>query len=286
MIALRKWLFSLAFVAGISADLRADFVVGLVSGSQIVTFDSASPGTATAPVAITGLRPDEQIVGIDFRPSTPNTLVGVGNVGGSGFVYSINVATGVATAINSSGFALTGSSFGVDFNPVPNALRIVGNDGQNLRITAGGTGVVNTDTTLSETGIVAAGYSNNFAGATVTTLYELNASTDSLVRQGGPNGPPSPNLGAITTIGSLGLDIADGGLDISGNDGTAYAVLNTANGSGLYTVDLTTGQATLLGDFGGADVQDLAVQSVPAPAGALLLVFGLAGLAAARRRMA
>lgn len=285
MRSLRKWMLALVVVTGFSAESRADFVVGLVSGSQLVTFDTASPGSATAAVAITGLRLDEQIVGIDFRPATPNTLIGVGNVGGSGFVYSIDVATGVAIAINASGFTLTGNSFGVDFNPVPNALRIVGNDGQNLRITAGGTGVVNTDTTLSETGIIAAGYSNNFAGATVTTLYELNATTDSLVRQGGLNGPPSPNLGAITTIGSLGFDITDGGLDISGNDGTAYAVLTTANGAGLYTVDLSTGQATLLGDFGEFQVQDLAVQSVPAPAGALLLVIGLAGFAAARRRM-
>jgi Domain of unknown function (DUF4394) len=288
MILLRKWLLVLGLLAAVSTNSKADFVVGLVAGSQLVTFDSTAPGTLTAPVAITGLRPDEQIVGIDFRPATPNTLVGVGNVGGSGYVYTIDVATGVATAINTSGFTLTGSSFGVDFNPVPNALRIVSDAGQNLRITAGGTGTVNTDTTLSETGIVAAAYSNNFAGTTVTTLYALSAESDSLVRVGGLDGPPSPNGGAITTIGSLGVDISNGGFDISGNDGTAYAVLTTGNGSGsgLYTIDLSTGQATLVGGFGEDVVQDLAVQQVPAPAGALLLALGLAGLAAARRRVA
>ncbi len=288
MLALRKWMLALGVVALANVSAKADFVVGLVGGSQLVTFDSATPGTLTAPVAISGLRPDETIVGIDFRPATPDTLVGVGNLGGSGFVYSIDVATGVATPINSSGFALVGGSFGVDFNPVPNALRIVSDAGQNLRITAGGTGTLFNDATLSETGIVAAAYSNNFAGTTVTTLYELNAETDSLVRQGGLNGPPSPNGGVITTIGSLGVDISNAGFDISGNDGTAYAVLTTGqgSGSGLYTIDLTTGQATLVGDFGEDIVQDLAVQQVPAPAGALLLALGLAGLAAARRRIA
>jgi Domain of unknown function (DUF4394) len=288
MLALRKWILALGLAVLANGSAKADFVVGLVGGSQLVTFDTATPGTLTAPVAISGLRPDETIVGIDFRPATPNTLVGVGNLGGSGYVYTIDVATGVATAINTSGFTLTGNSFGVDFNPVPNALRIVSDAGQNLRITAGGTGTVNSDTTLSEAGIVAAAYSNNFAGATVTTLYELNAATDSLVRQGGLDGPPSPNGGVITTIGSLGVDISNGGFDISGNDGTAYAVLTTGNGSGsgLYTIDLTTGQATLVGEFGEDLVQDLAVQQVPAPAGALLLALGLAGLAAARRRIA
>jgi hypothetical protein len=287
MSALRKLSLALAMLGLAASSSRADFVVGLVGGSQLVTFDSTTPGTLTAPINITGLRPDETIVGIDFRPATPNTLVGVGNLGGTGYVYSIDVATGVATAINTSGFTLTGSSYGVDFNPVPNALRIVGNDGQNLRITAGGTGTVNSDTTLSETGIVAAAYSNNFAGTAVTTLYSLNADTNSLVRVGGLDGPPSPNGGVVTTIGSLGVDFSNAGFDISGNDGTAYAVLTTGNGSGsgFYTIDLSTGQATLVGEFGEDIVQDIAVQQVPAPAGALLLALGLAGLAAARRRI-
>jgi Domain of unknown function (DUF4394) len=281
MFTVRKGLLTVAAIIGIGTQSRADIIVGLVGGTQLTTFDSATPGSVATPVAITGLRAGEQIIGIDFRPSTPGVLVGVGNLGGTGFVYTINTLTGAATAINSSGFTLTGTAFGVDFNPVPNALRIVSNAGQNLRITLGGTGVVNTDTVLSETGIVGAAYSNNFAGATTTTLYELSAATGSLVRQGGLNGPPSPNLGVITTIGSTGVTFTDAGFDIS-DQGAAFASLNTGNTTGLYSINLTTGQATLVGNLGGG-VSDIAVQPVPAPAGAILLSLGLMGLAARRR---
>jgi Domain of unknown function (DUF4394) len=98
---------------------------------------------------VTGLVPGTTLVGIDFRPATPGTLVGVGQLpGGSGNVYTIDTSTGAAAVINTIP-TLTGAAFGVDFNPVPNALRIVSDAGQNLRIVAGGTGVVNTDGTLN-----------------------------------------------------------------------------------------------------------------------------------------
>jgi hypothetical protein len=103
-------------------------------------------------------------------------LVGVGNFGGVGTVYSINPTTGVATPIN-TGFPLTGPVFGVDFDPVANELRIVGLiTGPNLRILNGGTGAVIVDTPLSPDTphVVGAAYSNNFAGATSTTLYDID----------------------------------------------------------------------------------------------------------------
>jgi hypothetical protein len=53
----------------------------------------------------------------------------------------------VATQVNTIP-VLTGTQFGVDFNPVPDALRIVSDADQNLRITMGGAGIVNTDGTL------------------------------------------------------------------------------------------------------------------------------------------
>jgi hypothetical protein len=82
----------------------------------------------------------------------------------------------VATPIN-TGFPLTGPVFGVDFDPVANELRIVGLiTGPNLRILNGGTGAVIVDTPLSPDTphVVGAAYSNNFAGATSTTLYDID----------------------------------------------------------------------------------------------------------------
>ena len=64
-------------------------------------------------------------------------------------------------------------------------------------------------------------YTDNFAGATTTTLYGIDAGLDILVRQGGLNGTPSPNLGGLTTIGGLGINIAeDGGFDILSSAGS------------------------------------------------------------------
>jgi hypothetical protein len=78
-----------------------------------------------------------------------------------------------------------------------------------------------------------------------------------LVRQGSLDGSVSPNSGTQFTVGALGVDVqAVGGFDIetSGATNTAYAALNT-NLRGvpqLYTVDLSTGAATAVGNIGRA----------------------------------
>jgi Domain of unknown function (DUF4394) len=185
---------------------------------------------------------------------------------------------------------LTGAAFGVDFNPVPNALWIVSDAGQNLRIVAGGTGVVNTDGTLNPgtPSVVGAAYSNNFAGATVTTLYDLDQAVDQLFTQGSPNGSPiSPNTGTLLAVGPRGVDITNSnvGFDISGATGVAFASLAPpfANFS-LYTVNLATGAATLIGPIDGGSLvtRDIsvnnAVSGVPLPGSLALLGMGAAAL--------
>ena len=95
-------------------------------------------------------------------------------------------------------------------------------------------------------------YTNPFAGATSTTLYALNAATNSLATIGGLNGTPSPNGGVVTDIGPLGITFAGStaALDIATNN-TAYAVLRPAGGAlTLYTINLGTGAATAAGAVG------------------------------------
>jgi hypothetical protein len=281
----------LSLVAGGLRGARAELIYGVTTSNQLLNFDSATPGTVSAPLAITGLGGGEQILGIDFRPATPGVLVGVGS---SGAAYTLNLSTGAATSII-SGLGLSGTAFGVDFNPVPNALRIVSDADQNLRITAGGTGVINTDTALNpgNPNIVGAAYSNNVPGGIggVTTLYVIDSLNDTLLTQGSVNGSPtSPNTGTLFPVGSLGFNTSDlVGFDISGASGIAFASLTVPTGiaSQLFTINLATGAATLVGGIGGgSSIRGISVFnfSVPEPATLSLLGLGLIVLAVARLR--
>ena len=68
--------------------------------------------------------------------------------------------------------SISGTAFGMDFNPVPDRIRLVSDTRQNLRIHPDLGTLVSADGALNPAGnVVAVAYSNNFAGATSTTLY-------------------------------------------------------------------------------------------------------------------
>jgi hypothetical protein len=266
------------------ATARAATVYANTTGGRLISFDSSSPGTLLSDVPISGVAGG--LVGIDFRPATPGTLVGVGNNGGAGSVYQINLLTGVATVIK-SGFTLNGTSFGVDFNPVPNALRIVSNTGQNLRITAGGTDVVNTDGSLNTGGsppvpalnVVAAAYTNNFNGATSTQLFvlqdNLTAGTDTLFLQN------PPNDGTLTLPVTLSINVSQlNGFDITSTGTTNQAFLAWNGGNQFGTLDLTSGVAVNAGAIGGGFASQIVGISVliPVPEPASIVSAGIASL--------
>src|SRR4030095_15553797 len=144
---------------------------------------------------------------------------------------------------------------------------------------------------------VGSAYTNNFNGTAVTTLFGIDSNRDVLVMQGGPNGVPSPNGGGLTTIGGgLGFNTsALVGFDISGTTGVAFASLvpSTGGPAQLFTINLTTGAATLVGTIGtGLTLTGLAagvgaVPTVPVPSSLVLLGTGtLVLIAWARRRLA
>jgi hypothetical protein len=272
----------------------AESLLASTTTNNLVMFDSATPGTIISSVAVSGLQTGEVLLGIERRPSD-GFLYGLGS---TSRLYTINASTGVATAINGAPFspALTGTSFGFDFNPVTDRIRVVSTDTTNFRLNPNTGLVAGTDTPLAyaagDSGaglaprVVGLAYTNNSSGAAVTTLFGIDSSRNVLVMQGGPNGSPSPNGGLLTTIGAgLGVDTSDlVAFDISGLSGIAYASLTppTGGASQLFTIELATGGAGLVGSIGrGLTVTGLAAipgQSVPEPASFVLLGIGCFGL--------
>ena len=255
---MKKTLLSLSAAAAVAFAItaQAEPITALTSGNRLITFDSAAPGTATDTVTITGLQAGETLVGIDFRPAT-GSLYAFGN---TGRIYSINADTGEATLSSTTAAdagdstapftAVTGTNFGVDFNPVPDRLRVTSDQDQNLRINVA-TGATTTDGTLAyragdanagaNPSIVGVAYVNSFAGAQATTLYDIDSELDILAIQN------PPNEGTLVTVGPLGVNTTGRvGFDVSGTTGVAYASLtdSTTGLTSLYTINLLSGAAT------------------------------------------
>lgn len=276
-----------------AASVQAVSVYGLSTRNELVKFDSSAPGVLQQASFINGLAANESLVGIDFRPAT-GQLYGLGSFSR---IYTLNTMTGAATFIasltNSVGgapIALSGVEFGIDFNPVPDRLRVTSNLGQNLRINVA-TGVTVVDGTLNMVGgtphIVASAYTNSLPGASTTTLYNIDSVSNNLTTQN------PPNAGTQVNVGPLGMDVsALAGMDILtvGTSNTAYAALQMANmmGSRFASINLATGAATDLGMIGmnqssdSLAIRDIAVLPVPEPSS--MLMIGLGAVALLRRR--
>ncbi len=249
-------------------------IVGLTTGNNLVFFNSLTPGSVTATIPITGLAFGETVIGIDYRPASGQLY---GYTSYNRVVRIDNPQTGVPTVLGTP-TNLAGNEYGFDFNPVPDRIRVVNDTDQNIRVNPNDGSLAGNDTPLAyapgdpNTGqnptVTGVAYTNNFAGTTSTTLFGIDADRDILVRQGSPNGSPtSPNTGQLFTIGSLGVDTSPlVGFDIAAGTGAAYAALQPSLGgfSSLYTINLVTGRATLIGVIGGTQaIRDIAI----APAG-------------------
>lgn len=266
---------ALSVSAGLAAILGADAasaaalqVVG--TGNTLITVDSSAPGTVTRSVAISGIAGGSSLLGIDYRPASPRLLYGLSN---TGQLYAINGFTGAATAV---GLPVVGtpvlranSDVGIDFNPSVDRIRLfvpasaaIGTLSYRLNPDTGA--LAGTDGIVAAgSSIVGAAYTNNVKGGTPTTLYGIDtrngAAPAQLVIVGGVNGTPSPNTGTVTSAVNLLLPnggtlttTAPIGFDIvtSGGTETAYVSFVAGGATRLYTVNLATGQTTLLGGNG------------------------------------
>jgi Domain of unknown function (DUF4394) len=256
-------ILSLSILVTIGA--RAETIVALTSGNRLLFFDSATPGTVTKTITITTAG-NEALVAIDFRPLSGELYA----LGVSTRLYVLNLTTGAASSPTVTPKMLDGTRFGFDFNPVVDRIRVTSDNEQNLRLNPINGSLTATDTPLNyvagdahagaNPNIVGSAYTNNFAGAVTTILYDIDSTLDTLVYQDSANG------GQLHTVAPLGIDTTDNvGFDISQGTGTAYASLTVGTTTGLYTVNLASGAATLVGTIGnttslaGETVVDISV---------------------------
>ncbi|RZK40703.1 MAG: DUF4394 domain-containing protein [Hymenobacter sp.] len=269
----RGALLGVALLASASVA-QAQTVYGLSITSSVatslVTFNAATPGTFTATVPITGFTAGQAIVGIDVRPNTGELFaLGYNPTGTQAQLYTINRTTGVVTAIGAAltlNLGTTTSRIGFDFNPTVDRIRVTSAARTNFRLNPNNGALAATDGTLTYAtgdanatqtpGVGSSAYTNSYIGSSATTLYNLDETNSRLVSQ------IPPNDGTLNTVGALG--VATNGasqasdLDIYYNPttGTNVAYMtsaistSTAATSTLYTVNLTTGAATAVGNLG------------------------------------
>lgn len=235
----------------------------LTTNDHVITFDTTTPGTITKDVAYTGTG-DEQLISLDYRPQTDQLIA----LGENGRLYRLNATTGVATLMTAtaiSPFDSSTTAYGADFNPTVDRLRVVSENDNNLRVNVV-TAATTTDTNLtygigdislpSNPTITGVAYTNSYKDAASTSLYAIDSALNILARIDNPNG------GVATTVGPLGVDVQSAlGFDIVEGTNQAYMAAYIEPGaSGFYSINLTTGAATLVAAFPqGTQVTSLAL---------------------------
>jgi Domain of unknown function (DUF4394) len=169
------------------------------------------------------------LIGIDFRPADKQ-LYALSD-GGSLYTINFNVSPPTATLVSAlnprfpSGFQSL-----MDFNPVVDAIRLIGGDTLNYAVVKGANGILNTtavqtsltyaagDVNAGKTPKVCGGaYTNNVAGATTTIFYAIDYDQDTLVTIADKNnGSSNTGGGRLQTIGPL--------VDSAGNKITVNAL--------------------------------------------------------------
>ncbi len=232
---------------------------------RLISFNAMTPETVLTDVELTGLDLDngEYLEFIDFRANT-SELFGVATTSpnsNNARVVKIDITTGAVTTVGSPFAVLAGLFRGGDFNPVVDLIREVADDRGNRRLSPVTGSLVGTDSNLAyaagdvnsaaTANVVHVAYTNNTAGATQTTLYGIDSGTDVLVTIGSVNGSPtSPNTGQLFTVGPLNENVGSfGGFDIQQGTNLGFAAFRISGISYLYSVNLSTGAATLIGEI-------------------------------------
>jgi hypothetical protein len=239
----RVFLTSVALIGLGAAPATADIAYGITTGHLVFTFDTSAPTVEISHrvINLQKLQPGESELAMDLRPSTGQIYF----LGSSSRLYVFDPSDGIPRALSAAPFtpALSGTSFALDVDPTTDTIRVISDTGQNLRLDPETGMVIAVDTPLNPGAphVVGAAYANNHAGSSSTALYVIDSNSDQLLVSSAPNG------GTLVPVGPLGVDTTDDvGFDITANDGVGFATLTTGGVSRLYTINLSTGAATLV----------------------------------------
>jgi hypothetical protein len=243
-----------------SAGAAQSAQVAALSGDNTISIVDTSKKAVVKTWKIQGVA--GRVLGIDVRPAD-GMLYAVGSEGG---IYTIDLASGKATM--KSKLDHTGATnwakawVTVDFNPVADKLRLMSNDGTNLRVDVD-SGKVTVDGSHKfadsdmhkgeKPNIVAGAYTNSYKGAKETALYTIDGTIAGLIKQA------PPNDGTLNAVGKLGVKVDMVGFDIW-SDGNGKSEAWLMSGDWLLSVDLATGKATPAVQVKGLNgVRDIAI---------------------------
>jgi hypothetical protein len=279
---MKRFMAPCAIAISLAGAAQGALVYGLSTRNQLVTFDSATPGTLTSSLFITGMQGGEEIIGIDIGAGGALFALGSFNR-----LYTINPANAAASPVG-AGFLpqLNGVEFGFDADPAGPTVRVTSDLGQFTSINSGtgagtagpalafGAGDPNAGTQARVTGLA------HGVGGAGPFLWGIDSGVDALV---GVN----TATGALTTIGGLGFNTSGlVGFDFFGpNTGLASLTAPGEALSRLFSINLGDGQATAIGAGIGIGTDPLLIRDITVvPGPASLVLFGIGGLLFMSRR--
>lgn len=264
----------------------------LLSNNMLVAFPSVLASGFDTPVSIAGLNDNDRLVSIDRRPQN-GFLYGLGYdaVDGTVQLYSIASETAFATPIGAAGsfVAANGTpvrigvdaatTFGIDFNPIVDRVRVVNSAGQNFRIDPNTGALVDFDAIAlgtqmdgaingTTTSVQETAYTNSAPNATVTTQYTLDQTIDAVCIQNPPNNGTQtmcmPLSVPVETV--QGFDIPSSVTVTTSNTaatglGTAVVRASGRTQDELVNINLSTGGVTTLGPVNPTGIIGLALQT-------------------------
>lgn len=267
-----------------------EMLVAVTADNKLIRFNGGQPQRIQSSLSLKGLRPGEQVLGIDFRVARNQLYL----LASSGQLYRVKVDDAslepIGTSVSLPSTVGTDGDWGLDFNPTVDRVRVTHESGLSLRRhpdnglqvdgDAAKDGMQPDGSLVYEAGDAHAGqvarlgavaYTYNKQDEKLTTNYAIDVARGLLVTMGSKEGVQpaiSPNSGRVFTVGSLGLGSLAGAkglrrvhFDISDVNNSAYLSAGDGDSDAIFRVDLASGKTTRIGRVGaGLQLRGIAIE--------------------------